>query len=92
MPAGKPATPLCEQFGFDAEWRDAQLTLIGLDGAYVRCMCACCTDKLLSREAVAARIIGQFYAQLLLNPQAAGILLSSFDIGALETKADRLFK
>ena len=60
MPAEKPATPLCEQFGFDAEWREAQLTLIGLDGTmreHVRLL----QDSVLTRDA-ASRIVDQFYA------------------------------
>lgn len=89
MSAGKPATPLCEQFGFDAEWRHAQLTLIGLDGAmyeHVRLM----QDKVLTRDA-ASRIVDQFYAQLVLNPQASSIL-SSFDLGHLKQRQIEYFK
>jgi diguanylate cyclase (GGDEF)-like protein len=83
MAAGKPATPLCDQFGFDAAWREAQLTLIGLD-SHTRDDVRLLHDKLLSREAV-EQIVGQFYSQLLLNKQAAD-LLSSFDIGHLKAR------
>ena len=69
MSAGKPATPLCEQFGFDAEWRHAQLTLIGLDGT-MRENAHLLQDKVLTRDA-ASRIVDQFYAQLVLNPKLA---------------------
>ena len=83
MAAGKPATPLCDQFGFDAAWREAQLTLIGLD-SHTRDDVRLLHDKLRSREAV-EQIIDQFYSQLLLNKQAAD-LLSSFDIGHLKVR------
>ena len=83
MAAGKPATPLCDQFGFDAAWREAQLTLIGLD-SHTRDDVRLLHDKLRSREAV-EQIIDQFYSQLLLNKQAAD-LLSSFDIGHLKAR------
>ncbi len=83
MAAGKPATPLCDQFGFDAEWREAQLILIGLD-SHSRDDVRLLHDKLLSREA-AEQIIDQFYSQLLLNQQAAD-LVSSFDLGHLKAR------
>ena len=89
MSAGKPATPLCEQFGFDAEWRHAQLTLIGLDGAmyeHVRLL----QDKVLTRDA-SSRIVDQFYGQLVLNSQASGIL-SSFDLVHLKERQLEYFK
>ncbi|MFQ5643828.1 MAG: GGDEF domain-containing protein [Thiogranum sp.] len=83
MAAGKPATPLCEQFGFDAAWREAQLTLIGLAG-HTRDDVRLLHDKLLSRSA-SEQIIDRFYAQLLRNRQAAD-LLSSFDLGHLKAR------
>jgi len=83
MAAGKPATPLCDQFGFDAEWREAQLTLIGL-GNHSRDDVRLLHDKLLSRVA-AEQIIDRFYEQILLNKQAAD-LLSSFDLGHLKIR------
>ena len=89
MSAGKPDTPLCEQFGFNAEWREAQLTLIGLDGSmreHVRLL----QDKVLTRDAT-SRIVDQFYAQLALNPQASGIL-SSFDLGHLKERQIEYFE
>jgi diguanylate cyclase (GGDEF)-like protein len=89
MSAGKTATPLCEQFGFDAEWREAQLTLIGLDAAmyeHVRIL----QDKVLTRDA-ASRIVDRFYAQLVLHPQSSGIL-SSFDLGHLKERQIEYFR
>ena len=83
MAAGKRATPLCDQFGFDAEWRKAQLTLIGLD-VHSREDVRMLHDKLLSHTAT-EQIFDRFYAQLLLNKQAAD-LLSSFDLGHLKAK------
>jgi len=83
MAAGKPATPLCDQFGFDAEWREAQLTLIGLDD-HSRDEVRLLHDKFFSR-AVAEQIIDRLYAQLFLNKQAAD-LLSSFDLGHLKAR------
>jgi len=83
MAAGKRATPLCDQFGFDAEWRKAQLTLIGLDD-HSRDDVRLLHDKLLSRAAT-EQIIDRFYTQVLRNQQAAD-LLSSFDIGHLKAR------
>ncbi|HED19003.1 MAG TPA: diguanylate cyclase [Gammaproteobacteria bacterium] len=79
----KPATPLCDQFGFDAEWREAQLTLIGLD-SHSRDDVRMLHEKLLTREA-AERIIDQFCSQLLKNRQVAD-LLSSFDLRHLKAR------
>lgn len=89
MSVGKPATPLCEQFGFDAEWRNAQLTLIGLDGT-MREHAHLLQDKVLTRDA-ASNIVDQFFAQLALNPQASG-LLSSFDLGHLKERQVEYFR
>jgi diguanylate cyclase (GGDEF)-like protein len=89
MPAGKPATPLCEQFGFDAEWREAQLDLIGLD-ATMHQSARLLQDNVLTPVA-ASRIVDQFYAQLALNRQAAGIL-ASFDLGHLKERQIEYFK
>jgi len=89
MSAGKPATPLCEQFGFDASWREAQLTLIGLDDSmseHVHLL----QDKVLTRDA-ASSIVDRFFTQLALNPQASGIL-SSFDLGHLKERQVEYFK
>jgi len=83
MAAGKPATPLCDQFGFDAEWREAQLTLIGLDD-HSRDEVQLLHGKYFSR-ASAEQIIDRLYAQLFLNKQAAD-LLSSFDLGHLKAR------
>jgi diguanylate cyclase (GGDEF)-like protein len=83
MSAGKSATPLCDQFGFDAAWRDAQLALIGLRGfshEQVRRL----HDAVLGREAAAA-IMDRFYRQVLQHEQADE-LLSSFDIDHLKER------
>lgn len=89
MPAGKAATPLCEQFGFDAAWRDEQLTLIGLDG-HSRDDVRLLHDRVLTRDAL-SRIVDHFYVQLLTNSQAAE-LLSSFDLGHLKERQIGYFK
>lgn len=89
MPARKPATPLCDQFGFDADWREAQLTLIGLD-LHSRDDVRLLHSKLLSRPAV-GKIIDRFYTQLLRNAQAAE-LLSSFDLPHLKERQVDYFK
>lgn len=83
MAAGKPATPLCEQFGFDAGWREAQLILIGLDD-HTRDDVRLLHDRLLTRAA-SEQIIDRFYTQLLRNAQAAE-LLASFDLGHLKSR------
>lgn len=83
MPAGKPATPLCKQFGFDAGWREAQLALIGL-GGFNRDHVRLLHDRVLDRDTAAA-VIERFYAQLLQHAQVAD-LLSSFDIGHLRER------
>lgn len=77
MPAGKPATPLCDQFGFDADWRDALLALIGLQG-FSRDHVHLLHQRVLDADTTAT-IIDRFYSQLLQHVQAAE-LLSSFDI------------
>jgi diguanylate cyclase (GGDEF)-like protein len=89
MPAGKPATPLCEQFGFDAAWREAQLRLIGLED-YPRELINKLNSEVLRREVVESVIEG-FFAQLLQNPQAAE-LLSSFDLAHLKQRQIEHFK
>lgn len=89
MPAGKPATPLCDQFGFDAQWRDAQLRLIGLD-EYPRDLVNKLNADVLSREVVEGVIEG-FFKQLLQDPQAAE-LLASFDLGHLKQRQMEHFK
>lgn len=83
MPAGKPATPLCEQFGFDSAWREAQLRLIGLE-EYPRELLRQLHRQVFSREAIMA-MIEAFYTQLLRHSQAAE-LLASFDIGHLKDR------
>jgi diguanylate cyclase (GGDEF)-like protein len=89
MPAGKPATPLCERFGFDAGWREAQLLLVGLD-ANMREHARKLHEKVLTRDAM-VEIIDRFYTQLLRNHQAAE-LLSSFDLERLKEKQIEHFK
>jgi two-component system cell cycle response regulator len=89
MAAEKQATPLCDQFGFDAQWREAQLKLIGLDVSMyeqVRLM----QDKVLTAD-TASRIFDHFYQQLRLNDQAADIL-SSFDLGHLKERQTAYFR
>ena len=83
MPAGKPATPLCDQFGFHAEWREAQLRLIGLDG-FRREDVRLLHERVLERE-VCTSTIDHFYQKLLQHEQAAE-LLSSFDVGHLRER------
>ena len=83
MPAGKAATPLCEQFGFDAAWRDEQLTLIGLNG-HLRDDVKLLHDRVLVRDAISG-IVDRFYDQLLTSNQASE-LLSSFDLGHLKER------
>jgi diguanylate cyclase (GGDEF)-like protein len=83
MPAGKSATPLCEQFGFDDGWREAQLRLIGLE-EYPRDLIRQLHQQVLLRD-VAVSMVDAFYTQLLRNSQAAA-LLSSFDIGHLKER------
>jgi len=83
MPAGKPATPLCDQFGFDADWREAQLLLIGLQ-EYDRERVRLLQTKVLTRDATSA-IFERFYQQLYRH-QLAAELLSSFDVGHLKER------
>ena len=89
MSAGKPATPLCDQFGFNAEWREAQLTLIGLDGS-MREIVQLLQGTVLTPDA-ASGIVDQLFAQLARNPQASAIL-SSFDLGHLKERQVEYFK
>lgn len=83
MPAGKPETPLCEQFGFDADWRQAQLSLVGLDDYPADPL------RQLHEQVLAADVVGQiverFFAQLMRHAQAAE-LLSSFDLNHLKER------
>lgn len=88
MPAGKPATPLCDQFGFDANWRDAQLSLVGLDG-FNRDDVRLLHDKVLDRETTEA-VVDRFYEQILQHPQIRE-LLASFDIGHLKQRQAQFF-
>ena len=81
MPAGKPETPLCDQFGFDEAWRRAQISLIGLD-AESRNTVRELHRRVLS-EAATARIIERFYA-LLEHDARARTLLASYDIERLK--------
>jgi diguanylate cyclase (GGDEF)-like protein len=88
MPAGKPATPLCDQFGFDADWREAQLSLVGLD-EFGRDDVRLLHDRILNRETTEA-IVNRFYQQLLRHPQISE-LLASFDIGHLKERQIQFF-
>lgn len=88
MPAGKPATPLCDQFGFDARWREAHLALVGLDD-FSRDHVRLLHDKVLTRDAT-AQIIDRFYEQVLRHETIAE-LLSSFDVGHLKQRQIQFF-
>jgi diguanylate cyclase (GGDEF)-like protein len=83
MSAEKPETPLCEQFGFDAGWRQAQLLLVGLDACpddQVRQL----HEQVLAHEVV-EQVVERFFAQLMRHAQAAE-LLSSFDLDHLKER------
>ena len=83
MSAEKAETPLCEQFGFDAEWRQAQLLLVGLDACpddQVRQL----HEQVLAHEVV-EQVVDRFFAQLMRHAQAAE-LLSSFDLDHLKER------
>jgi diguanylate cyclase (GGDEF)-like protein len=88
MPARKPETPLCDQFGFDADWRRAQLALIGLEDESrdtVQALHHC----VLTPEA-ARHIIDRFYEQVLHDSRAES-LLASYDVNRLKvTQAEYL--
>ncbi len=83
MQAGKPATPLCDQFAFDAQWRAAQLTLIGLQ-AFSRDQVDLLHRRVLDAD-TSATIVDRFYLQLRRHAQAEE-LLSSFDIAHLRER------
>ncbi len=89
MPAGKPVTPLCDQFGFDAEWRQAQLLLVGLEESPHHRV-GQLHDQVLVPEVV-DRVVDRFYAQLNRNAPAAE-LLSSFDLEHLKERQLEYFK
>ncbi len=81
MPARKQQTPLCDQFGFDAGWRSAQLKLIGLEEESRD------TVRQLHREVLTAEasrdIVDRFY-QRLLDDGRARALLESYDVNRLK--------
>ncbi len=81
MPARKPETPLCDQFGFDAEWRRAQLSLIGLDDES-RDTVRQLHQAVLTVDASRC-IIDRFYEQLM-HDSRAQTLLASYDIDRLK--------
>jgi diguanylate cyclase (GGDEF)-like protein len=83
MPAGKPATPLCEQFGFDANWREAQLNLIGLQ-AFTHDHVRLLHQRVLD-AGTSADLVDRFYRQLAQHAQAQE-LLSSLDIEHLRER------
>jgi len=88
MPARKPETPLCDQFGFDADWRRAQLALIDLDGES-RDTVRQLHQSVLTADA-SRGIVDRFYEQLL-NDSRAKSLLASYDIERLKvTQTDYL--
>jgi two-component system cell cycle response regulator len=89
MPAGSPEFPLCDQFGFDAAWRRAQLLLVDLE----QCpddLVGQLHDRVLGRN-VAEQIVDRFFEQLQRQPQAAE-LLSSFDLRHLKERQLQFFK
>ncbi len=88
MPAGKPATPLCDQFGFDTTWRSAQLSLAGLDG-FKRDDVRLLHDKVLVHEVTKAAV-DRFFEQILQHSQICE-LLASFDIGHLKQRQVQFF-
>jgi diguanylate cyclase (GGDEF)-like protein len=79
----KNAFPLCDQFEFHADWRDAQLALIGLD-SYSRDDVDWLHDRVLTQDVVAS-IVERLYEPLMRHAQAAE-LLSSFDVGHLRER------
>lgn len=89
MPAEKPATPLCDHFGFDAEWRTAQLELIGLN-EHTKDQVRRLHDLVFAHGAV-EHIVDRFYDQLLKNSQASR-LLSSFDLEHLKKRQIDYFR
>ncbi len=81
MPARKPETPLCDQFGFDAGWRRAQLTLIGLEDES-RDTVRLLHKKVLTPDATRG-IVDRFYQQLLQDSRAKALLVS-YDVERLK--------
>lgn len=86
MPAGKPATPLCDQFGFDSDWIEAHMALIGLQG-FTRDQVRLLHQRVLDAETAAA-IIDRLYLHLRQHAEAEE-LLSSFDIEHLRERQIR---
>lgn len=81
MPATDSDTPLSDQFGFGADWRENQLLLAGLtvhDPQQVSML-----HDLWSEDANAAALVNRFYQYLSAIPQAAA-LLNKFDRARLE--------
>lgn len=83
MAAGKSATPLCKQFGFDADWRQAQLALIGLTEDPRELALELHQQVLV--DDVRRQIVDVFFAHLTTHEQA-GRLIASFDPGHLKEK------
>lgn len=83
MPAGKSATPLCDQFGFDSDWRQAQLALIGLIEEPHELVAKLHRQVLV--DDVRRHIVDVFFSRLE-NHQQAMQLLSSFDSVRLKGK------
>jgi diguanylate cyclase (GGDEF)-like protein len=88
MPAGNRPTPLCDQFGFDAQWREAHLTLVGLH-EFNRDQVRMLHERVLTRETTEG-IVERFYQQILQHHQIAD-LLGSFDIGHLKERQIHFF-
>lgn len=83
MQAAKSATPLCDQFAFDIDWRIAQLSLIGLH-EFTRDQVRLLHERVLDRE-TSALIVDRFYSQLDRHGPARE-LLSSFDVAHLRER------
>lgn len=81
MTTGQPSADLCDQFGFTAEWRAAQLALTGLQQADYPLVQQLHQQVLVDADIDA--IVDRFYAHLLENEQARQ-LLSSFDMERLK--------
>jgi two-component system cell cycle response regulator len=83
MADGNSETALCEQFGFDAEWRAAQLLLVDL----AECphdLLGWLHEQVLVPDVVEG-IVDRFFEQLRRHPQADK-LLSSFDLQHLKQR------
>lgn len=81
MSSGLPDTPLSEQFGFTADWREAQLTLAALTVTDSEAVAA--LQELLGQGQRVDSIVARFYAYLEAMPDT-GRVLASFDSERLQ--------